>query len=373
MSNKPNQFHDWMDLFRFAAATVVVISHARDVLMVDYSSAKTALFFYAATGLGHSGVIVFFVLSGFWISQSVLRRFDLANFWGNYLIDRVSRLGIVLLPALVIGGLLDYWGSAVLHLPAYMGGTGAHSLEAGIAGRLAPAVLLGNVLFLQTIVVNTWGSNGPLWSLANEFWYYVWFPALALLIARRRLSLGLLGLAVGWFNPDIGLGFCSWLLGAGLSQVIERRWQWGRSVMARRAVAWGAAALFLAVLAIAGLFKGHQFDVPLALTFAVLLFGLLNGAVPMPAVLYPLARYGHYASFSLYITHFPIIALIGGWLTIGGRMAPGLWPMLLVIGLTIVCQIIALGFASQTEARTAAVRVQVKRWFASPQASEPAR
>ena len=180
-------------------------------------------------------------------------------------------------------------------------------------------------------------------------------------------------MAVGWFNPDIGLGFCSWLLGAGLSQVIERRWQWGRSVMARRAVAWGAAALFLAVLAIAGLFKGHQFDVPLALTFAVLLFGLLNGAVPMPAVLYPLARYGHYASFSLYITHFPIIALIGGWLTIGGRMAPGLWPMLLVIGLTIVCQIIALGFASQTEARTAAVRVQVKRWFASPQASEPAR
>jgi peptidoglycan/LPS O-acetylase OafA/YrhL len=372
MPEKLHQFYSWMDLFRFVAATVVVLSHARDILMVNYPGAKAFLPFYAATALGHSGVIVFFVLSGFWISQSVLRWFDRADFWVNYLIDRLSRLGIVLVPALLIGGVLDYWGSAVLHLPVYTGATGAHSLWQGIAGRLAPSVLIGNLLFMQTIAVSTWGSNGPLWSLAYEFWYYVWFPALVMLLARRRLSLGLLGLAVAWLNPDIGLGFFSWLSGAALSQALERRWQWGHSIAVRRALAAGAAALFLVVLAVTVLFKARLFDIPLAMAFALLLFGLSNGAVPVPPVLHPLARYGRYASFSLYMTHYPIMALIGGWLTIGGRMAPGLAPMLAVIGLTVVCQIIALGFATQTEARTASVRQQLKQWFASPLASEPA-
>ena len=33
-----------------------------------------------------------------------------------------------------------------------------------------------NAFFLQTIVGPTFGSNGPLWSLAYEWWYYVLFP-----------------------------------------------------------------------------------------------------------------------------------------------------------------------------------------------------
>jgi hypothetical protein len=33
-----------------------------------------------------------------------------------------------------------------------------------------------NAFFLQTIAGPTFGSNGPLWSLAYEWWYYVLFP-----------------------------------------------------------------------------------------------------------------------------------------------------------------------------------------------------
>jgi hypothetical protein len=32
---------------------------------------------------------------------------------------------------------------------------------------------LGNFAFLQTICVPIFGTNGPMWSLANEFWYYI--------------------------------------------------------------------------------------------------------------------------------------------------------------------------------------------------------
>lgn len=35
-------------------------------------------------------------------------------------------------------------------------------------------------MFLQTRFTPVFGSNGPLWSLFNEFWYYVLFPALGL-------------------------------------------------------------------------------------------------------------------------------------------------------------------------------------------------
>ena len=61
----------------------------------------------------------------------------------------------------------------------------------GAAGRGAPerpplhldaATFWGNLVFLQTILVPTYGTNALLWSLANEFWYYMLFPLLAVLI-----------------------------------------------------------------------------------------------------------------------------------------------------------------------------------------------
>ena len=41
---------------------------------------------------------------------------------------------------------------------------------------------LGNLTFFQNIYVPAFGSNGPIWSLANEFWYYIVFPLAAWLV-----------------------------------------------------------------------------------------------------------------------------------------------------------------------------------------------
>src|SRR6185369_2558000 len=43
-------------------------------------------------------------------------------------------------------------------------------------------VALANAVFLQTIAAPTFGSDAPLWSLAYEFWYYVMFPLLMLVL-----------------------------------------------------------------------------------------------------------------------------------------------------------------------------------------------
>ncbi len=346
------EFSDWSDFCRAAAATLVTISHARDVLMIDYPGRRSWLPFYAFTGFGHSGVIVFFVLSGFWISRAVLRRIDDASFWLPYVIDRLSRLGIVLVPALMLGGLLDTAGTVWLHLPLYQGLTGAHSLTEHVATTLTLPVLLGNLAFLQTIAVPPWGSNGPLWSLAFEFWYYLWFPAIALLVHRRRLSLTLLALLIGVANPAIYWGFASWLVGwllllrveAATTGPIHRLW------------ALLAAGLFAASLLSTATIRQSWTDFPLAISFGLLLLSLVKTALPFPQVLAPAAVYGRKASFSLYAIHFPIVALAGGWITARERLAPSPVAFLLVLAVTIFCLVAGWLFAQGSEALTPRLR-----------------
>ena len=52
---------------------------------------------------GYQAVMVFFVLSGYFISSTVLRSINENRWsWSDYLIKRVTRLWIVLIPALVL-------------------------------------------------------------------------------------------------------------------------------------------------------------------------------------------------------------------------------------------------------------------------------
>ncbi|WP_144095618.1 hypothetical protein [Croceicoccus sediminis] len=80
----------------------MVLNHARELLIVDAAEAGNRLSLidkavYLVSGLGHEAVMVFFVLSGFWITRAVDRRKDDKVFWRPYLTDRLSRLMIVLL------------------------------------------------------------------------------------------------------------------------------------------------------------------------------------------------------------------------------------------------------------------------------------
>jgi peptidoglycan/LPS O-acetylase OafA/YrhL len=356
-----NPWFAWMDFFRTAAAVIVVVSHARDIVMADYNGNLAYAPFYAATGFGHSGVVVFFVLSGFWISRSVLGRLDRPNFWRDYLIDRLSRLLIVLVPALMVGGLLDWVGAVKFGFPLYSGTSGSHSITSPILPQLGGEVLLGNLAFLQTILVPTWGSNGPLWSLAAEFWYYVWFPALALLFVKRKFSLGLAGLAVAWLNPGIAFGFASWLVGFAL--------MWLSPMTAtRRAGPWqtgAGAAIFVAVLLLSGIRNGAAIDVVLALAFAGLLFMLRAGSVPLPRLFEPLARYGRNSSYSLYVIHFPLVALVGSWATAGTRQAASPLGVVLTLALTLGSIAAAWAFSLFTERNTGKARALVRSHLAS--------
>lgn len=346
-----------MDFFRTAAAVIVVVSHARDIVMTDYDGRLLYAPFYAATRLGHSGVVIFFVISGFWISRSVIGRLESPHFWRDYAVDRLSRLLIVLIPALALGGLLDWIGAVQLALPLYSGTSGSHSITSPVVDRLQIDVLLGNLAFLQTIVVPTWGSNGPLWSLAYEFWFYVWFPAIALLVIRRRFSLALAGLVVAWLNPGIAYGFLSWLIGFAL---LEAR-RFAPELAAPRWRAAVAALVFVAVLLASGVRETALFGFVLAAAFAGLLYVLRTGQIGLPRWLEPVARYGRESSYSLYVVHFPLLALAGSLAGDGVRMAASPAGVALVVALSVAAIAAGWAFSELTERNTGKARAFLRR------------
>lgn len=217
---------DWM---RGIAALVVCAGHLRNAMMVDWGVAhdhgliQTVL--YGITGLGHQSVIVFFVLSGYLVGGSVIAagpRFR----WTDYVVARLCRLWVVLMPCLLITLVVDSLTSQVANDVL----TGAYAQRwhsAPSAGHYSATwqTFLGNLVFIQTIFVPVFGSNGPLWSLANEFWYYILFPLASLSIGfvggygvAQRVVGSVMLIALSAILPtEIRWGFLVWALGALVS------------------------------------------------------------------------------------------------------------------------------------------------------------
>src|SRR5438270_328357 len=165
--------------------------------------------------------MIFFVLSGFLITLSILRAI-VRHRWsvGWYLSQRLTRLWVVLIPALLLGAV---WDQAGIHLfgvarvydhPSLYGDVLGYSIPA----RSNPITFLGNLTFLQRIVTPTFGSNGPLWSLSFEFWYYLIFPCLLFVLLTRvlRLRIVFLVMAVAmiiFIGPEV-VDLPVWLMGA---------------------------------------------------------------------------------------------------------------------------------------------------------------
>ena len=321
-----------LDMLRGLAALAVVVTHVRGFVFVDYgdiaSPGLADKTFYLLFGLGHQAVIAFFALSGFLVGSQALRRI-LRGAWSfpEYLAARLARLWTVLIPALVLTLFLDLAGRSIGGAAGYEGAWN-EILSSGPAPAYpadhSPATLLANILFLQTIIAPVFGSNGPLWSLANEFWYYVTFPLIAAALLMRwsapaRAAAGLAAVLIAWLLPTgLMLLGAIWVAGALASHVTSL-------ARARYVI---AHPLFLAGavmgVAVATILSRRQGDASTDLLLGAAWAALL----PSLALLPPLA--GLYArvaeglsdiSYTLYATHFPLLAFV--WFSF---IAPRQWP-----------------------------------------------
>ena len=177
--------------------------------------------------------------------------------------------------------------------------------------------------------VPTWGSNGPLWSLHFEWWFYMLYPALWLVSRRSAMAATVVVaslFALSWivvpgaghvfFIARIFTALFSWWLGALLADIYTGRIRIRWNVLAPLAV-------LLPVLPFALPLLGRRWPLLAHGWMADTFFGL--GFAGVFACCFALRERGWTLSFlgrlkplgdmsyTLYIAHMPILVFLSGW------------------------------------------------------------
>ncbi|MBE7202220.1 MAG: acyltransferase [Parafilimonas terrae] len=312
------------DIARALAAALVLLSHARHLLVRD-AGAEPSLglagqAFYSLSGLGHQAVMVFFVISGFLVTRSMQRQAE-AGRWSlpDYGLTRLVRLWTVLLPCLLLGGLLDTIGQRLV--PGY----GVASAPPPPVGpfSLDAVTLLGNAVFRQTVDVPVFGTNNALWSLAYEAHYYAAAGLLFAAWRARRHPLGL-SLSVGgtvavlllMSRPMLML-YPIWMIGAGAA--LASRY----AASGNCAVRAGAITAFALALVLARLGGSRWQDATDGLIAVTAAWTLLASRAWCPArsAWTDAGRTWADRSYTLYASHLPLLTLLAA-VTVGSHRLP---------------------------------------------------
>jgi peptidoglycan/LPS O-acetylase OafA/YrhL len=254
--------------------------------------------------------------------QGMAAKFD----WAAFAWRRARRLYPPLLAAMGLALILDTIGKAN-GFAIYNQGTPYPVINASVVSHLDGVTALGNLAFVMNTYVPVFGCNGPLWSLKFEWWFYMIYP-LFWLLSRRSIALAtalMAGLFAVSFFPsgwpvrllhDVFTAMLAWWLGALLADIfagrLKWRWHW---------VAFGAG--LTGVLALR--YAGSLHNLGMGLVFSAVLAGgfLLQERKIRLLWLERLKPLGD-MSYTLYVTHFPILVLAGGWLM--SRSSKGLLP-----------------------------------------------
>lgn len=352
-----------LDALRALAAATVLLSHWRALLFVDYSELHAHKLLlavpYIVSGAGHQAVIIFFVLSGYLIGSSVVRNVRRGRWdWREYVFQRLTRLWIVLIPALLLCAVVDGVGIASHAAPLLYHGQVKNYVTPDVAAVRGVREFFGNMFFLQQTSTPTYGSDGPLWSLANEFWYYLMFPCALIAIRRgaRWWSRVLHGLALVLMlvllSHAIVELFPAWLAGAALAFVdLPEIPRWLRPVLI-----CGYVPVFFFFA------KAHFIPATLsdylltAATVPLVLCLLSYRSASGESGWVRLARRSAGCSYTVYLVHVPFLTLAAALLVHDRRWQPGAGPFGMALGVLALTVIYAYAVASVTEFHTAELR-----------------
>nr|WP_240390839.1 acyltransferase family protein [Bacillus sp. Y1] len=230
--------------------------------------------------------------------------------WSDYLIKRVTRLWIVLIPCLILTYII---GNIQVSIFGY------HKLVESLNWQ----TFVGNIFFLQKILVDPYGMNGPLWSLSYEFCYYLLFPCLILTIhsktvGKKAFYLTLFISIALFVGPHIMLYFLVWMLGAIIPfiKLLNLQDKKIQSVI----TLFSLALLFISMnypATMATFLKDIKVGITSAL-FVYIIISFYNQESSNLKTNIPKHLAGF--SFTLYLAHYPLANLILTWL-----VSP-LWP-----------------------------------------------
>lgn len=203
---------------RGIAALMVALGHLRSLMFREFRPEEgiASKLFYFMTGFAHEAVIIFFVLSGFFITKSIHGAVQRSSWqFSDYYLNRLSRLWIVLIPSLLVTFLLDKFGmSLVPAAPAYLGTVPNMPDVSGLKDMGMPQ-LLGNIFGFAALVV--FGFIGLQISIDFSIWlagalvFFLhartngntgprWLSAFSLLLFAGTLALKRMGTSPFVFN-----------------------------------------------------------------------------------------------------------------------------------------------------------------------------
>ena len=280
---------------------------------------------------GFTGVDMFFVISGYVISQSLWERRDLS--FGHYLADFYRRRLLRIMPALLTVLCVSFVLSAMFMPRFWLSELIDRTGLAAFFG-LSNIVLAWNTdtYFSPSAELNPYLHT---WSLGVEEQFYVIFPALFFLWLRYRQrsalvwavlpSMAVVSLIIGAYQVSAAplsafylLPGRFWELAAGaiLFQVMGTRGVTPRLNRLAPAMLAGGLGLVLSGFLLA---NPGQFPFPWAMVTVagslLMIAGIVLRADSAPGALqrvlqHPLATYVGRLSYSLYLWHWPVIVLL---------------------------------------------------------------
>lgn len=319
-----------LDTLRGLLATYVLLGHCRWLLWAGNSEwnkhshswlANILASTSASLRYGHEAVMVFFVLSGFFIhlrvSQQLAKNLHFEFNVTNFFQRRSYRLIPPYLFALALTVFVDLLGR-YLYPTLYNGLTGDSLLDYNFQRKqFSVASVLPALLMLPSSLGEDFGSNGPLWSLSFEVVYYLLYPIWLNLRKLGALPAYFIGIALtisaGSF---INVGFASqvllhypiWLCGAAIAELLLTK------RLPKLNIVINTLILLIAFLCI-------QFisTMPLLISFYALFGSIVVTMVlrlPLPITNNKVHKFFEnigIESYSIYICHFPIVTFISAW------------------------------------------------------------
>jgi peptidoglycan/LPS O-acetylase OafA/YrhL len=199
----PAGFSLYLDIVRFVAAVLVVLSHvAKEQIFPAWLTPYVPDF-------GREAVILFFVLSGYVIAYTRAHKHQTVD---HYMVARLTRIYSVAIPVLLLSVGLALWGLR-LDPSLYTGLYQYESLHIYIPLHLLFAGELWT-LSEQPFTV------APYWSLGYEVWYYLLFVFLSFYQGWRRWLWCAAWLLLVGFKLVLLLPI--WLAGVALYQYRDR-------------------------------------------------------------------------------------------------------------------------------------------------------
>lgn len=295
-----------LNSIRGGAAAVVLVSHVIQIYFLRIIGLNTPLHKVSSLASEYA-VVVFFILSGYLIAHTLESNIDRNGklCLRVYAAARFARLYPVFLYSVAVS-IIVFFVMDVLGLP---GRSTALRLPGDLyAARdfvhLSPGEIKTSLLMLQGMLE----INGPLWSLYMEAKLYVLFAcALALLNGQRGIFQKLILILVFYyvvkagiaFNPSFSRYAVMWLTGALAYYICNRRPNWGNRII-----------MCMTLISAAEFWQLHQDAVHLMVAGRDILVAILISWMLFKLrIKVPGSKRLADCSYSLYVTHFPVLLL----------------------------------------------------------------